>query len=62
MAHSTESIINTKFNGMYLPKFPGKNLIFFDEKNKRFADMDQMDVISYLNYSRTFKTVRLLLI
>jgi len=32
--------------------------LFFDEKNKRFADMKSMDPITKLNYAGTFYNVR----
>lgn len=38
---------------------PAPNSVLFDEKNKRFVDMNHCDSVSFLNYVRVFKTVRL---
>ena len=55
----TEEFKSINFvNGKYIPQNEVKsNSIFFDEKNKRFTDMDQTDIVSSQNFSYTFKNV-----
>lgn len=59
MADEIKSIGYLK--GNYIPQNEVKsNSIFFDEKNKRFTDMDHTDIISFQNYAYTFKNVSII--
>jgi hypothetical protein len=40
-----------------LSNYNYNNGIFFDEKKKRFADFNEMDYMTYINYNSAFRYV-----
>ena len=48
-----------RFNGKFYGESGYNNSIFFDEKNKRYVDVNKMDIVSGINLNRTFKNVSL---
>lgn len=58
-----EKYMMERFKGRYQTDSDEyKNAIFFDEKNKRYVDVNKMDIVSGLNLNKTFRNVSLSLI